>query len=98
MKSLQNNTLKNGWPMTAPFTNNDYLCPEITKEMNDETLLNDEQFRELEEEGTMLKPYTREELLEMAETGRKQIAEGKCFTTEEVLQDCGYIIPKSKAV
>ena len=98
MKILQNNTLKNDRPMVAPFTKNDYLCPKIIKEMSDETFLSEELFRELEEEGTMLKPYTREELLAMAETGRRQISEGKCFTTEEVLQDCGYIIPKSEVV
>ena len=98
MKSLQNNTLRNDWPKVVPITKNVYLCPKKIKEMDNETFPNEELFRELEEEGTMLKPYTREELLEMAESGRKQIAEGKCFTTEEVLQDCGYIIPKSKVV
>ena len=37
-----------------------------------------------------LKPYTREELLERAERGRQQIAEGRSYSTEEVLEFCGY--------
>lgn len=45
-----------------------------------------EVFQEIEEES--LEPYTQKELLEMAETGRRQIAEGKCFTTEEVMLHC----------
>lgn len=32
--------------------------------------------------------YTREELIQMAELGRKQIEEGHYFTTEEVLAAC----------
>ena len=62
-----------------------YFCSIITEEMSEETILTG-----IDDEETALKPYTREELLEMAETGRKQIAEGKYFTTEEVLQYCGY--------
>lgn len=46
----------------------------------------------MDDEKIALKPFMKEELLEMAETGRKQIAEGKHFTTEEVLQYCGYNI------
>ena len=34
------------------------------------------------------RPYTKEELLQMAETGRKQIAEGYYYTTEEVISAC----------
>lgn len=33
-------------------------------------------------------PYTIEELYNMAETGRKQIARGKCILTEDLLQKC----------
>lgn len=129
MKNLQNNTLRNDWPMVAVTNKNVYLCPKKNKKMNDEALPNENKeelrpytmeeinamidqaeqefasglgqdsediFRELEEEGKMLKPYTREELLEMAETGRKQIAQGYFFSTEEVLQNCGYEIPKGE--
>lgn len=32
--------------------------------------------------------YTREELIQMAELGRKQIEDGHFFTTEEVLAAC----------
>lgn len=46
----------------------------------------EEVLKEIEEE--FLEPYTQEELLEMAETGRQQIAEGNFFTTEEVMQHC----------
>jgi hypothetical protein len=35
-----------------------------------------------------LEPCTKKELLDMAETGRQQIAEGKCYSTEEVFQFC----------
>lgn len=85
MKSLQNNTLRNNWPMVAAFEEDAYLCPNLTKEMSEESILTG-----IDNEETALKPYTREELLEMAETGRKQVAEGKFFTTEEVLKYCGY--------
>lgn len=108
MKNIQINTLRNDWPIVAPITKNVYLCPKIIKEMNEETLLNKPDNEELrpytmEEINAMLeeselKPYTKEELLEMAETGRRQIVEGKCFSTEEVLRYCGYEIPKDKAV
>ncbi|MBQ4508414.1 MAG: hypothetical protein II970_05925 [Paludibacteraceae bacterium] len=36
----------------------------------------------------MAKPYTRAELAEIAEAGRRQIAEGLSYTTEEVLRMC----------
>ena len=39
------------------------------------------------EEGP-LRPYTKEELLQMAETGRKQIADGYYYTTKEVISAC----------
>lgn len=39
-------------------------------------------------EESQLQPYTVEDLLQMAEIGRQQIAEGKHYTTEEVLQFC----------
>ncbi len=93
MKSLQNNNVKNMWPAVATLEEDAYLCSIITEEMSEEVLLTG-----TDDEEMALKPYTREELLEMAETGRRQIAEGKCFTTEEVLQYCGYIIPKSKVI
>ncbi len=32
--------------------------------------------------------YTKEELLQTAETGRKQIADGYFYTTEEVISAC----------
>ena len=32
--------------------------------------------------------YTKEELIQMAELGRKQIEEGNYYTTEEVLAEC----------
>ena len=32
-----------------------------------------------------MQPYSKEELLQIAETGRKQIADGYFFTTEEVI-------------
>ena len=35
-----------------------------------------------------IRPYTKEELLQMAETGRKQIADGYYYTTEEVISAC----------
>lgn len=40
------------------------------------------------EEEIPLTPYTKEELLEMAEKGRRQIAAGKNYTTKEVIQHC----------
>ena len=110
MKSLQNNTSRNDWPMVAPTAKNVYLCPKIIEMMNEDLLQTETDHEDLkpytmeeidamlEEEEAMLKPYTREELLEMAETGRRQIAEGKCFSTEEVFRNCGYEIPKGKAV
>ena len=39
-------------------------------------------------EESQLTPYTIEELLQMTEAGRQQIAEGKYYTTEEVFQFC----------
>ena len=93
MKNPQNNNLKIDWPMVASLEEDAYLCPNLTKEMSEESILTG-----IDDEETALKPYTKEELLEMAETGRKQIAEGKYFTTEEVLQDCGYIISKNEVV
>ena len=41
-------------------------------------------------EQEVLKPYTREELLERVERGRRQIAEGRSYSTAEVLGFCGY--------
>ena len=35
-----------------------------------------------------IRPYTKEELIQMAETGRKQIADGYYYTTEEVISAC----------
>lgn len=87
MKNLHNNNLKNDWPMVGTLPKNAYLCSKTLKEMSEESILTG-----IDDEETALKPYTREELLEMAETGRKQIAEGNHFTTEEVLQHCGYNI------
>ena len=34
------------------------------------------------------RPYIKKELLQMAETGRKQIADGYYYTTEEVIAAC----------
>ena len=41
-----------------------------------------------EQEEDPIRPYTKEELLQMAETGRKQIADGNYYTTEEVISAC----------
>ena len=41
--------------------------------------------RPRQEEG--LKPYTVEELVERAERGHRQIAQGQCYSTEEVFQE-----------
>ena len=41
-----------------------------------------------EQEEDPKRPYTKEELLQMAETGRKQIADGYYYTTEEVISAC----------
>ncbi|MBQ3690677.1 MAG: hypothetical protein II937_12575 [Bacteroidales bacterium] len=35
-----------------------------------------------------LEPYTKEELHEMIAEGEKQIADGQCYTTEEVIRMC----------
>ena len=40
------------------------------------------------QEEDSMQPYTKEELLQMAETGRKQIADGYYYTTEEVISAC----------
>lgn len=53
---------------------------------------------EYAKEESQLQPYTVEELLQMAETGRQQIAEGKYYTTEEVFQFCEEAEPQLKAV
>ena len=37
-----------------------------------------------------IQPYTKEELMQIAETGRKQIADGYFYTTEEVISACRY--------
>ena len=37
-----------------------------------------------------MQPYSKEELLQIAETGRKQIADGYFYTTEEVISACCY--------
>ena len=39
-------------------------------------------------ETEVLEPYTKEELKGMVEDGRRDIAEGRCYTTEEVLEHC----------
>lgn len=49
-------------------------------------------------EESQLQTYTVEDLLQMAETGRQQIAEGKCYTTDEVLQFCDDAQSQRKAV
>ena len=41
-----------------------------------------------EQEEDSMRPYTKEELLQMAENGRKQIADGYYYTTEEVISAC----------
>lgn len=40
------------------------------------------------QEEDSMQQYTKEELLQMAETGRKQIANGYYYTTEEVISAC----------
>ena len=45
------------------------------------------QLKERAEKEEELKPYTIEELHQMVEEGRKQIAEGHYFTSEEVFSD-----------
>ena len=45
------------------------------------------QLKERAEKEEELKPYTIEELHQMVEEGRKQIAEGHYFTSEEVFND-----------
>lgn len=81
MKSLQNNTLKNDWPMVAPTTKNVYLCPKIMEKMNEETIFT-------EPDNEELKPYTMEEIYAMVEEGERDIREGRVFTTEEVIDYC----------
>jgi len=34
-------------------------------------------------------PYTIDELYQMVADGEKQIAEGRCYSTEEVIRMCG---------
>lgn len=46
-----------------------------------------DQLREKAEEKEELKPYTVEELRQMVEEGRKEIAEGNYLTSEEVFKD-----------
>lgn len=46
------------------------------------------QLKERAEKEEELKPYTIEELHQMVERGKQQIAEGKCYSTEEVLAYC----------
>ena len=45
------------------------------------------EYAKKEEEEEALTPYTREELLERAEEGRRQIAMGNYCTMEELLQE-----------
>ena len=45
------------------------------------------QLKERAEKEEELKPYTIEELHQMVEEGRKQIAEGHFFTSEEVFNE-----------
>ena len=42
------------------------------------------------QEEDSMQQYTKEELLQMAETGRKQIANGYYYTTEELISACCY--------
>ena len=92
MKSLQNNILKNDWPIVAPTTKNVYLCPKIIEEMNEETFLTEleeeEMYRKLEEEGVSLKPYTMEEIDAMLEESERDFEAGRVFTTEVVIDYC----------
>jgi hypothetical protein len=81
MKSLQNNILRNDWPMVAPTTKNVYLCPEIIEEMNEETFVT-------EPDNEELKPYTMEEIYAMVKEGERDIREGRVFSTEEVIEYC----------
>lgn len=62
----------------------DYLIGTLSKE--DMIWLTTELVGHSKEEEE-LKPYTKEELLAMAEAGRQQIANGQCYTDEEVFHD-----------
>ena len=48
-----------------------------------------EQLKERANRKEELKPYTMEELHQMVEEGKRQIAEGRSYSTEEVLAYCG---------
>lgn len=62
----------------------DYLIGTLSKE--DMIWLTTELVGYSQEE-EKLKPYTKEELLAMAEAGREQIAHGQYYTDEEVFHD-----------
>ena len=49
-----------------------------------------EQLKERANRKEELKPYTVEELHHMVEDGKRQIAEGRSYSTEEVLAYCGH--------
>ncbi len=49
-----------------------------------------EQLKERANRKEELKPYTVEELHQMVEDGKRQIAEGRSYSTEEVLAYCGH--------
>ena len=81
MKNLQNNNLKNDWPMVASLEEDAYLCTNLTKEMNEVTSLN-------KPDNENLKPYSMEEIYAMIEESERDFEAGRVYTTEEVLDYC----------
>lgn len=76
-KQLTMAYLENTTTIKPKVGNNTYLCGMKGKNNLSKS-----------DEDYPLVPYNREELLEMVEKGRRQIAEGKYYTTEEVMQHC----------
>ncbi len=74
--------------MSTATLNNllEYLYATLTP--NNQKWLGEHLIEHAKLEEDPMRPYTKEELLQMAETGRKQIADGFCYTTEEVISAC----------
>ena len=64
----------------------EYLYATLTP--NNQKWLGEHLIEHAKQEEISMQPYTKEELLQMAETGRKQIADGYYYTTEEVISAC----------
>lgn len=79
MKSLQNNTLKINWPTVATLTKDAYLCLEIAKEMDKETLFDDEEMT--------LQPYTMDEINAMIDEAERESAAGFGQDSEEMFRE-----------